>query len=118
MAEADSTSGGAKDFRPEVPQRSEPFFLKGSNELDWGMKNRLSRIFDPTSGRTVMLAFDHGYFQGPTTGLERDRPRPRAAHEVGRHPDVHPGDPPDNDPADLPRRDRAAGERRPEHPLP
>jgi putative autoinducer-2 (AI-2) aldolase len=35
------------------------------------MKNRLARIFDATSGRTVMLAFDHGYFQGPTTGLER-----------------------------------------------
>ena len=71
MPGADSTSGGAKDFRPGVPQRSETFFLKGSNELDWGMKNRLSRIFDPASGRTVMLAFDHGYFQGPTTGLER-----------------------------------------------
>src|SRR5262249_8357275 len=39
--------------------------------LDWGMKNRLARVFDPTSGRTVMLAIDHGYFQGPTTGLER-----------------------------------------------
>jgi putative autoinducer-2 (AI-2) aldolase len=35
------------------------------------MKNRLSRIFNPNSGRTVMLAIDHGYFQGPTTGLER-----------------------------------------------
>jgi len=35
------------------------------------MKNRLARIFNPTSGRTVMLAIDHGYFQGPTTGLER-----------------------------------------------
>jgi putative autoinducer-2 (AI-2) aldolase len=35
------------------------------------MKNRLARIFDPKSGNTVMLAFDHGYFQGPTTGLER-----------------------------------------------
>ena len=35
------------------------------------MKNRLSRIFNPDSGRTVMLAIDHGYFQGPTTGLER-----------------------------------------------
>ena len=71
MAEADATSSSAKDFRPEVPQRSETFFLKGSNELDWGLKNRLARIFDPTSGRTVMLAVDHGYFQGPTTGLER-----------------------------------------------
>jgi putative autoinducer-2 (AI-2) aldolase len=35
------------------------------------MKNRLARIFSPKSGRTVMLAIDHGYFQGPTTGLER-----------------------------------------------
>jgi len=34
------------------------------------MKNRLSRIFNPKSGRIVMLAIDHGYFQGPTTGLE------------------------------------------------
>ena len=37
--------------------------------MDWGMKNRLSRILDPKSGNTVMLAVDHGYFQGPTTGL-------------------------------------------------
>jgi putative autoinducer-2 (AI-2) aldolase len=35
------------------------------------MKNRLARVFRPESGRTVMLAIDHGYFQGPTTGLER-----------------------------------------------
>lgn len=35
------------------------------------MKNRLARIFSPTDFRTVMLAVDHGYFQGPTTGLER-----------------------------------------------
>jgi putative autoinducer-2 (AI-2) aldolase len=35
------------------------------------LKNRLASIFNPASGRTVMLAFDHGYFQGPTTGLER-----------------------------------------------
>ncbi len=26
---------------------------------DWGMKNRLARLFDPKSGNTVMLAFDH-----------------------------------------------------------
>jgi putative autoinducer-2 (AI-2) aldolase len=60
-----------KQFHADVPQRTEGFFLKGSNALDWGLKNRLSKIFDPTSGRTVMLAIDHGYFQGPTTGLER-----------------------------------------------
>ena len=38
--------------------------------MDWGMVNRLSRIVNPKTGRCVMLAVDHGYFQGPTTGLE------------------------------------------------
>src|SRR3989339_1582904 len=41
--------------------------------MDWGMKNRLARIFNPKSGRAVMLAVDHGYFQGPTTGLKKPR---------------------------------------------
>ena len=61
----------AKKFYADIPQKTEGFFLKGSNSLDWGMKNRLAQIFNPKSGRTVMLAIDHGYFQGPTTGLER-----------------------------------------------
>jgi len=61
----------AKKYFADIPQKTEGFFLKGSGSLDWGMKNRLSRIFNPDSGRTVMLAIDHGYFQGPTTGLER-----------------------------------------------
>jgi putative autoinducer-2 (AI-2) aldolase len=39
--------------------------------MDWGMKNRLSKIIKPKDGRTVMLAVDHGYFMGPTTGLEK-----------------------------------------------
>lgn len=39
--------------------------------MDWGMKNRLSKIIRPKTGRTVMLAVDHGYFLGPTTGLEQ-----------------------------------------------
>lgn len=47
------------------------FHLKGQAGQDWGMKARLSRVFDPRDGKTVMLAFDHGYFQGPTSGLER-----------------------------------------------
>jgi len=34
------------------------------------MKNRLSKIINPRDGKTVMLAVDHGYFMGPTTGLE------------------------------------------------
>lgn len=37
--------------------------------MDWGMKNRLSRMINQKTGRCVMLAVDHGYFQGPTTGL-------------------------------------------------
>jgi 3-hydroxy-5-phosphonooxypentane-2,4-dione thiolase len=70
MPEIDSSSE-AKEFRADIPARKELFFLKGSHSLDWGMQNRLARVFSPSSGRTVMLAIDHGYFQGPTTGLER-----------------------------------------------
>ena len=61
----------AKKYYTDIPQTSKSYFLKGANSLDWGMKNRLGRIFNPVSGKTVMLAIDHGYFQGPTTGLER-----------------------------------------------
>jgi len=68
MPEADKEG---KDFSQGQSAKTEGFFLKGSNSLDWGMKNRLSRIFNPETGRTVMLAIDHGYFQGPTIGLER-----------------------------------------------
>ena len=70
MPEAD-TGKVAKNYYEDVPQKTPGFFLKGAGSLDWGMKNRLARIFNPASGRTVMLAIDHGYFQGPTTGLER-----------------------------------------------
>jgi putative autoinducer-2 (AI-2) aldolase len=69
MPEADETD--AKTFHEETPALEHGFFLKGSGQYDWGMTNRLARIFRPETGRTVMLAFDHGYFQGPTTGLER-----------------------------------------------
>ncbi len=70
MPEKDSAKGEKKYFE-DVPMKTEGFFLKGAGSLDWGMKNRLSRIFNPDTGRTVMFAIDHGYFQGPTTGLER-----------------------------------------------
>ncbi len=39
--------------------------------MNWGLENRLSKIFRPDTGRTVMLAVDHGYFLGPTSGLEK-----------------------------------------------
>ena len=70
MADKDDLKEG-KNFHIKVLQTNKPFFLKGAGSLDWGMQNRLSQIFNPITGRTVMLAFDHGYFQGPTTGIER-----------------------------------------------
>lgn len=41
--------------------------------MDWGMKNRMARIINPENGRAVMLAFDHGYFLGPTHRIEVPR---------------------------------------------
>jgi putative autoinducer-2 (AI-2) aldolase len=70
MADIDGSTE-QKEFYLDIPAKNEAFFLKGSGALDWGIQNRLSRIFNPVSGKTVMLAIDHGYFQGPTTGLER-----------------------------------------------
>ncbi len=71
MPDVDSANE-ARNFHIDIPARTTGnFFLKGSGSLDWGMQNRLARVFHPTTGRTVMLAIDHGYFQGPTTGLER-----------------------------------------------
>ena len=69
MPEVDT--GKEKNFLEDVATPNQGFFLKGANAYDWGMKNRLARIFRPDTGRTVMLAIDHGYFQGPTSGLER-----------------------------------------------
>lgn len=41
--------------------------------MSWGLQSRLQRIIRPETGRTVMLAVDHGYFLGPTSGLEVPR---------------------------------------------
>lgn len=70
MADIDGANE-TKEFYLDVPAKNEAFFLKGSGALDWGMQNRLARIFSPVSGKTVMLAIDHGYFQGPTRCLEK-----------------------------------------------
>ena len=61
----------AKDYHLDVPAPEQGFFAKGLGHGDWGVKNRLSRLFNPQSGNTVMLAFDHGYIMGSTAGLER-----------------------------------------------
>jgi len=70
MAEAQGNIE-SKDFGIGVPQDSQGYYLKGSAHLDWGMKDRLARVFNAKSGKAVMLAFDHGYIMGPTSGLER-----------------------------------------------
>jgi 3-hydroxy-5-phosphonooxypentane-2,4-dione thiolase len=70
MADSDDLSAGTR-FQSQVAARPHVNELKGAGALDWGMQSRLARIFQPATRRAVMLAIDHGYFQGPTTGLER-----------------------------------------------
>ncbi|MDD3471502.1 MAG: 3-hydroxy-5-phosphonooxypentane-2,4-dione thiolase [Syntrophaceae bacterium] len=60
----------ARDVKSRGVSQGGRYSLKGCEHLDWGMKNRMARIIKPETGRTVMLAVDHGYFQGPTSGLE------------------------------------------------
>jgi putative autoinducer-2 (AI-2) aldolase len=72
LPDADKTKDvEKKDFSIGIPMETHGFFLRGSSNLGWGMKNRLARIFNQKTGKTVMLAFDHGYIMGPTSGLER-----------------------------------------------
>jgi len=70
MADLDDIRDG-KEYGIGMAQTTEGYFLKGSGNLDWGMKDRLSRIFNPKTGKAVMLAFDHGFLMGPTSGVER-----------------------------------------------
>jgi 3-hydroxy-5-phosphonooxypentane-2,4-dione thiolase len=70
MADNDQLTEGER-FDTSTPAVAQHYQLKGSGALDWGMQSRLAQIFQPSTNRTVMLAIDHGYFQGPTTGLER-----------------------------------------------
>lgn len=38
--------------------------------MDWGMKNRLAQLIQP-DGHCFFMPIDHGYFQGPTSKLEK-----------------------------------------------
>ena len=61
-----------KNYHVDVPFKTTGnFHVKGAANLDWGMKKHLTNIFHPKSGNTVMFAFDHGYFMGSVSGLER-----------------------------------------------
>ncbi|KAE8766015.1 3-hydroxy-5-phosphonooxypentane-2,4-dione thiolase [Georgenia thermotolerans] len=73
MADLDDLRDGT-NFGGAIPAATAAPALPGTKGMaghDWGIRSRMARIFQPTDGRTVMLAFDHGYFQGPTSGLER-----------------------------------------------
>lgn len=70
MADLDDIREGT-NYGLDIKPTGETFHVKGAANLPWGMKDRLSRIFNPQTGRTVMLAFDHGFIMGPTSGLER-----------------------------------------------
>ena len=43
--------------------------------MNWGLRNRLDRVLPglPNGAGSVMFAIDHGYFMGPTSGLEDPR---------------------------------------------
>src|SRR3989304_9872694 len=47
-----------------------PFRLKEVTNMDWGMQNRLGRLIKE-DGHCFFLPIDHGYFQGPTSKLEK-----------------------------------------------
>jgi len=70
MADLDDIREG-KQFGIGIKKTNQAFHVKGADNLPWGTKDRLTRIFNKESGRTVMLAFDHGFIMGPTSGLER-----------------------------------------------
>lgn len=67
----DSYVDELKSFHFDKPFKNQRFFVKGMENVGWGMKDRLAHIFDRRSGNTVMLMCDHGYVMGPTPGLER-----------------------------------------------
>jgi 3-hydroxy-5-phosphonooxypentane-2,4-dione thiolase len=69
MADLDDIRDG-KNFGIGKPVAGQKFHIKGCDNMDWGMKDRIARIFKE-DGKTVMLAFDHGFIMGPTSGLER-----------------------------------------------
>lgn len=71
MADAEGIleARGSKEM-PKIEMAGEGKYIKGSGNLDWGIKNRLSRLIKP-DGHCFFLPIDHGYFQGPTRCLER-----------------------------------------------
>ncbi len=108
MADTDAVKG-AKKFYEDVPMETRGFFLKGASSLDWGMKNRLSRIFNPDTGRTVMV------FPGPNHRTGANRPEYCAADALCRCCNADAGDSANHSTALADQTNRHAVQRRPEH---
>jgi len=60
---------GVSEMGPER-RAAEGKWIKGAEHMDWGIRNRLSRLIK-ADGHCQFLPVDHGYFQGPTRCLER-----------------------------------------------
>ena len=58
MPDVDELKEG-KNYYTNTPQKAEGFFLKGSNSLEWGMKDRLAADCRQT-GFTALLGRDDG----------------------------------------------------------
>ncbi len=70
MADMDDIRDG-NNFGIGIPVANQSFYIKGHDHMGWGLKNRMANMFNKKSGNSVMLAFDHGFLMGPTSGLER-----------------------------------------------
>ena len=81
----------AKDYHVgEAFATQGSFYVKGANNLDWGMKKHLSNIFDPKSGNTVMFALRPWLLHGLHRGPGAPGPGDSQAHALCGLPDGHP----------------------------
>jgi putative autoinducer-2 (AI-2) aldolase len=58
------------ELAKDSPARKRHKMIKGSEHMDWGMRNRMSQLIKK-DGHCFFMPIDHGYFQGPTRCLER-----------------------------------------------
>ena len=72
MADADKIleARDLSEMKPAGVSTARTKYIKGSENMDWGMRNRLSGLIGQ-DGRCFFMPIDHGYFQGPTRCLER-----------------------------------------------
>ena len=96
MPEAD-TEG--ERYQADRPQQTPGFFLKGSHQLDWGMKNRLARIFNPASGPHRHAGHRPRLLPGADHRPGAHRPDHRAADAPVRRAVLHARHPALGDPA-------------------